>query len=170
MPFSYFAGRPLRACCRYFSESWQSTPGRKTGAWGWSASASGTPARVGVNRGRQEGPHAHMVCADPVTGFVLVPDLGLDAVLTYDLRSTGELRELTDQRIVATPGAGPRHLRSIPTVVISSSLTSLTILLWRCGTGEAGWCHVCGIDPPECLQRRILGCPRFGCHRAAITL
>ncbi len=58
---------------------------------------------------RQTGPHAHQIVVDPVTGRVLVPDLGLDAVLVYDFDG-GRLRERRDARIVGEPGAGPRHL------------------------------------------------------------
>jgi 6-phosphogluconolactonase len=59
---------------------------------------------------RQAGPHAHMILPDPVTGRILVTDLGLDSVLIYDLEESGKLSEITSARISTKPGAGPRHL------------------------------------------------------------
>jgi 6-phosphogluconolactonase len=63
---------------------------------------------------RQAGPHPHMICPDPVTGRILVPDLGLDAVLSYDLDESGKLSELTSERIATKSGAGPRQLAFHP--------------------------------------------------------
>jgi 6-phosphogluconolactonase len=63
---------------------------------------------------RQTGPHAHMVYPDPVTGRVLVPDLGLDAVLSYEVSEAGQLIERSAERIAVTPGYGPRHLAFHP--------------------------------------------------------
>lgn len=63
---------------------------------------------------RQIGPHAHMVTFDPRTGDVLVPDLGIDAVVDYTLSESGELVEQRGRRLAAVPGAGPRHLAFHP--------------------------------------------------------
>jgi 6-phosphogluconolactonase len=63
---------------------------------------------------RQTGPHAHQILFDPVTDNVLVPDLGVDAVLNYRL-TDGKLTENATARIDVTPGAGPRHLAFDPT-------------------------------------------------------
>lgn len=68
----------------------------------------------GVRHDRQTGPHAHMIAVDPVTGLVLVPDLGLDAVFVYRLADDGILRELEHARIGTRPGAGPRHVAFHP--------------------------------------------------------
>ncbi|HET7016534.1 MAG TPA: lactonase family protein [Streptosporangiaceae bacterium] len=67
-----------------------------------------------VDPARQQGPHAHMICVDPVTDRVLVPDLGLDLVLSYEVSQSGEFVERAEERIVTTPGAGPRHLAFHP--------------------------------------------------------
>lgn len=61
---------------------------------------------------RQSGPHAHMVIFDPLTGDLLVPDLGIDAVLVYTLDGSGKLTER--RRLAADAGAGPRHLAFHP--------------------------------------------------------
>lgn len=62
---------------------------------------------------RQTGPHAHQVVFDPATGDVLVPDLGLDAVLNYSF-DNGVLTENEQARINVKAGAGPRHLTFHP--------------------------------------------------------
>lgn len=61
----------------------------------------------------QASPHPHMIAFDPVTGEVLVPDLGMDAVVTYRLSDTGTLTE-SRAHIAVAPGSGPRHLAFHP--------------------------------------------------------
>lgn len=63
---------------------------------------------------RQAGPHAHMAVSDPVTGTVLVTDLGADAVLAYRLSAAGGLTVDDAARLPTAPGAGPRHLAFHP--------------------------------------------------------
>jgi 6-phosphogluconolactonase len=63
-----------------------------------------------VHPERQRGPHAHWICADPANQFVLVSDLGLDAILVYRLdHEQGKLLPTAALRVNAAPGAGPRH-------------------------------------------------------------
>jgi 6-phosphogluconolactonase len=84
---------------------------------------------------RQAGPHAHMVAGDPVTGDVLVADLGLDAVLTYRLTESG-LAERPGTRIDAPPGTGPRHLAFHPDgrhLFVVGELNSTVLTLRRVG-------------------------------------
>lgn len=60
---------------------------------------------------RQAGPHAHQVRIDPSGHWVLVADLGIDAVLIYTLDlDTGRLRPGPVPAARTTPGSGPRHL------------------------------------------------------------
>jgi 6-phosphogluconolactonase len=63
----------------------------------------------GPNTARQQGPHPHMIITDPEGQFVLVPDLGADAVLAYSLEN-GRLIAQPDAGCRLPPGAGPRHL------------------------------------------------------------
>lgn len=63
---------------------------------------------------RQSGPHAHMAVFDPRTGDLLVPDLGIDAVLAYALDEAGQLVQQSGRRVAVAPGAGPRHLAFAP--------------------------------------------------------
>jgi 6-phosphogluconolactonase len=67
-----------------------------------------------VDPERQAGPHPHQISFDPVTGDLLVPDLGLDAVYVYRLGEDGALTERRSARITVSPGAGPRHLAFHP--------------------------------------------------------
>jgi 6-phosphogluconolactonase len=63
----------------------------------------------GVNKDRQQGPHAHMVQISPDNRFALVADLGIDQILIYpfDARK-GTLGE--GHAVKITAGSGPRHL------------------------------------------------------------
>ncbi len=91
-----------------------------------------------VDPARQAGPHAHMICADPATGRVLVPDLGLDSVMSYEVSETGALVERVEDRIVVTPGAGPRHLAFHPNgqfLFLLNEINSTLVALRRDGTG-----------------------------------
>jgi 6-phosphogluconolactonase len=59
---------------------------------------------------RQAAAHAHMIAGDPLTGDILVADLGSDTVLAYALDDDGRLAPRTAANLAAAPGAGPRHL------------------------------------------------------------
>lgn len=63
---------------------------------------------------RQANSHAHMIAIDPVTGAVLVTDLGCDAVMCYTLDAAGRLHPGDPARLDAVPGAGPRHMAFHP--------------------------------------------------------
>jgi len=63
---------------------------------------------------RQAVAHVHMIASDPVTGEILVADLGSDSVFGYTLDSAGRLARRTTARLAAVPGSGPRHLAFHP--------------------------------------------------------
>lgn len=68
-----------------------------------------------VHPERQQGPHAHWIGADPANRFVLVTDLGLDAILRYRLDAvSGTLARDDAPAGAVQPGAGPRHLAFRP--------------------------------------------------------
>ena len=67
----------------------------------------------GPVRGRQDGPHAHMVAADPSGAHVLAVDLGTDAVYRYRL-DVDAGRLFADGVTSLPPGTGPRHLAFHP--------------------------------------------------------
>ena len=62
------------------------------------------------------GPHAHMIAADPSGKFVYSTDLGLDRIYQYRLDSaSGKLAPNNPPFIAASsPGAGPRHFVFTP--------------------------------------------------------
>jgi 6-phosphogluconolactonase len=102
-----------------------------------------------VNPDRQAGPHVHMVTPDPVTGDILVSDLGLDAVLTYQLTPSG-LTERPGTRFAAPPGAGPRHIAFHPDgqhVFVVCELASVVLTLRRVD-GRLVLAHVASTLPP----------------------
>jgi 6-phosphogluconolactonase len=64
-----------------------------------------------VDHQRQAGPHAHEVVLSPDNRFLLVPDLGLDEVLTYRLDAAkGTLAPANPPFTKIAAGSGPRHL------------------------------------------------------------
>ncbi len=66
---------------------------------------------LGPNKERQEAPHAHWVQVSPDNRFVLVSDLGLDAILIYRFDATkGTLSPNDPPFGKLAPGAGPRHI------------------------------------------------------------
>jgi 6-phosphogluconolactonase len=69
----------------------------------------------GPHPDRQQGPHAHWIASDPANSFVLVADLGLDAVLSYRFDVTaGTLAPNDPPSTPLAPAAGPRHLAFRP--------------------------------------------------------
>jgi 6-phosphogluconolactonase len=63
----------------------------------------------GVNRERQEGPHAHEIVMSPDNRFALITDLGLDEIFSYPFNAAkGTLGEPHITK--SHPGAGPRHM------------------------------------------------------------
>ncbi|MDB6131712.1 MAG: pgl 1 [Verrucomicrobiales bacterium] len=69
----------------------------------------------GVNKQRQEGPHAHSIHADPKNNFIFAADLGEDRLYAYRLNKTsGELSPAPTPWTALEPGAGPRHFDFTP--------------------------------------------------------
>jgi 6-phosphogluconolactonase len=67
-------------------------------------------AGTSVNPERQSGPHAHWIGPDPTNRFVLVMDLGMDAILIYKFDEIEGKPHFTGTSEVKTPpGSGPRH-------------------------------------------------------------
>lgn len=59
---------------------------------------------------RQDASHAHYVGFDSKAAFAFVPDLGLDAVVIYQVTKEGRALE-PHGRAVVPPGGGPRHMK-----------------------------------------------------------
>ena len=69
----------------------------------------------GPDQQRQKGPHAHRVTVSPDNRFLLVNDLGLDAIHVYRLDAGTAKLTLNDPPAWrSSPGAGPRALQFHP--------------------------------------------------------
>lgn len=91
----------------------------------------------GSSLDRQAEPHVHQLSFDPVTGNLVVVDLGLGAVLFYAFGSDGSLVELPEERVIIG-AAGPRHLAFHPDgeyAFLANELDSTLTLLRRSGRG-----------------------------------
>jgi 6-phosphogluconolactonase len=64
---------------------------------------------------RQSGPHTHSTVLDSTGTFALVPDLGLDKVMVYQIDAEhGKLKLASHPWAASKPGAGPRHVAFHP--------------------------------------------------------
>ncbi|HEX2772955.1 MAG TPA: lactonase family protein [Micromonosporaceae bacterium] len=63
---------------------------------------------------RQDGPHAHMVSADPSGESLLAVDLGMDSIYHYQLDKASARLVPTGPRTHLPAGTGPRHLARHP--------------------------------------------------------
>ena len=69
------------------------------------------PGKPGPHRTRQESSHPHDTLFERQGRFVVVPDLGLDAVFVYKLDTArGKLVANDPPSVASRPGAGPRHV------------------------------------------------------------
>jgi 6-phosphogluconolactonase len=69
----------------------------------------------GVNKERQEGPHAHCIELDSTNRYAFAVDLGLDKVLIYKFDAkNGKLAANNVPFVQMSPGDGPRHLTFHP--------------------------------------------------------
>ena len=67
----------------------------------------------GFDPKRQAKSHPHWVGTSPDNRFLVVPDLGLDRVVVYELDSeTAKLKP--HSKIAVPPGSGPRHMKFHP--------------------------------------------------------
>jgi 6-phosphogluconolactonase len=69
----------------------------------------------GLDKERQEAPHAHWIATSPDNHFALVADLGLDDVLVYKFDDVqGKLTPNSPPFAQVKAGSGPRHLAFAP--------------------------------------------------------
>ena len=80
---------------------------------------------------RQDAPHPHWVGFSPDQRFVLVPDLGMDAVVTYHVDGVNH-RLLPSHRNSMVPGGGPRHMKWHPNGKWAYVLNELSLSLTLC--------------------------------------
>ncbi|MFF2135813.1 lactonase family protein [Streptomyces sp. NPDC058193] len=92
----------------------------------------------GPDEGRQSGPHAHQVLADPSGRWVLSVDLGTDSVRVCALDpAAGSL--LPHSETALRPGTGPRHLAFHPSgghaYVLNELEPTVTVCRWDAAAG-----------------------------------
>ncbi len=81
------------------------------------AEPSSTIQHVGksINKGNQEGPHAHSINLDPANKFALAADLGTDTIYVYRVDPVkGTLTANDPVGAKMKPGSGPRHFAFHP--------------------------------------------------------
>ena len=95
----------------------------------------------GVNRQRQEGPHAHSINVDAANRYAFAADLGIDKVMVYRLDlATGRLIPADPPFVSVPQGAGPRHFAVHPAkpyaYVINELDSTLTVFDYETGSGS----------------------------------
>ncbi|CAE7217299.1 pgl, partial [Symbiodinium natans] len=101
---------------------------------------------IGVNKERQDGPHAHMALFDAQSKHLLVPDLGLDRVVTYNVEAVaGKLKAATP--LALPPGSGPRHIALHPGGRLAYVLNELLSTVVPCHW-DAKTCSLTSIGEP----------------------
>lgn len=93
----------------------------------------------GVNRSRQEAPHAHAINTDPSGRFVFVNDLGVDKVFIYRPNASGGLTPADPPALEIKAGSGPRHLAILENVVyvLNELSSTVTVFSFDFATGKA---------------------------------
>ncbi|MFT4415555.1 lactonase family protein [Fredinandcohnia humi] len=76
-----------------------------------------------VDKERQEKPHVHYSGFTPDEKYIIVVDLGIDKVITYDVKD-GVLKEVAS--LAVKPGSGPRHLTFHPSGKFAYIMTELS--------------------------------------------
>lgn len=79
----------------------------------------------GPNLSRQEGPHAHMICAAR-HNLIYVVDLGIDQCKAYSFTASNVLEAVPGWDLEVGPGSGPRHMVAHPIMPWVSVLCELT--------------------------------------------
>jgi len=95
----------------------------------------------GVDKERQERPHAHWIGTAPDNRFALAADLGLDEVLVYRFDAAkGVLTPNTPPFAKLSPGSGPRHLAFHPSgkfaYVLTEMENSVTAFAYKASNGS----------------------------------
>ncbi len=108
----------------------------------------------GPNPARQEASHVHRVTVSPDNRFLLVNDLGLDAIHIYHLdAATARLTPNDPAMWKANPGTGPRALRFHPNGRIAYCVTemssSVVVLRWDAQRGALETVQEVGMRPAD---------------------
>ncbi len=118
------------------------------------ASASIQHTGSGVNKSRQEKPHAHSINLDAKNRFAFAADLGLDKVLIYRFDADkGTLVANDPPAGVVAPGSGPRHFAFHPSgrfAFVNNEMTSsVTAFQYDADKGSLTGVHTLSTLPQE---------------------
>jgi 6-phosphogluconolactonase len=120
-----------------------------------------------VHPERQAGPHAHWISVDPANRFVLVADLGLDAIMTYRFDAEkGTLQRTARTETRGPAGSGPRHAVFRPDgryVYLANELDS-TVVSFQYDAAEG---HLTPIQHLSTLPAGYTGASTIAAVRAA---
>jgi 6-phosphogluconolactonase len=124
----------------------------------------------GPNHDRQEAPHAHRVTLSPDNRFLLVNDLGLDAIHIYHLDAdTAKLTPNDPPSWKSAPGAGPRALLFHPkgkwAYCVTEMTSSVNVLRWDSKHGTLETVQEIALRP-EGYQGVTSGCDIVLDHHA----
>jgi 6-phosphogluconolactonase len=108
----------------------------------------------GPDKERQKGPHAHRVTVSPDNRYLLVNDLGLDAIHIYRLDAGTAKLTLNDPPAWrSAPGAGPRSLQFHPNgrfaYCVTEMASSVVVLRWDARPGVLETVQEVVMRPPE---------------------
>jgi 6-phosphogluconolactonase len=100
--------------------------------------------KLGPNKERQEGPHAHWIETTPDNRFAIAVDLGLDEILFYKFEvATGKLAPNSGKdvrQVELKAGSGPRHLAFSPNKKWAFSVNELkSTVTWFLYDSLRGW-------------------------------
>lgn len=107
-----------------------------------------------VDKGRQDGPHAHEVVVSADNRFAFVPDLGLDHIRIYQIDpSTAKMTPSDPPFVKMTPGSGPRHLvfsgNEKFAYVISELASTVTVFAYHPESGSMTELQTVSTLPPD---------------------
>jgi 6-phosphogluconolactonase len=109
---------------------------------------------AGPDQARQKGPHAHRVTVSPDNRFLLVNDLGLDAIHIYQLdAATAKLTPHKPAAWRSKPGDGPRALRFHPNgkvaYCVTEMVSAVVVLRWDARHGVLETVQEVGMRPAD---------------------
>lgn len=108
----------------------------------------------GADPERQESPHPHSIVSDPGNRYALVPDLGIDRIMSYrfDLEE-GKLVPNAVPGVQLNPASGPRHMVFHPNgryaYVIQEISSQVTALAYDSASGTLEPLHTVSTLPTD---------------------
>lgn len=109
----------------------------------------------GLDKKRQEGPHAHWVSWSPDGRYLYAVDLGVDKVYMYPVDTLTEEVMVKQVAITMPAGSGPRHMVFHPTKPFSYILNELTNTLTVTTMQKSG--HLSSIQNIKTLPEEFKG-------------